>query len=69
MKTEVIDMMDIMMDEAVGEEDSSLSGEYSVGDALIKCLNERGCVDIVHISNLCGISVSEAAKSLRGAIY
>ncbi len=62
-------MLDIMMGESAEEMLSSPAESCSVGDALIKCLNEHGCVDIVRIAELGRVSVSEAVKSLCGAIF
>lgn len=41
----------------------------SIADGFVKCLNEKGCVDIEYISAITGRDYKTVIEGLRGAIY
>ena len=70
MKDEIktIDVLDLFM-ENDDSENTSVKSKILPDDALIKCLNTFGYVDINYIANESGLSADNAISALKGAIF
>ena len=63
-----IDILDLIMEDNTNDSIITKS-KMSPDDALIKCLNTLGYVDIKYISDITGLSVDDLISTLKGAIY
>ena len=63
-----IDILDLVMEDNTNDSIITKS-KMSPDDALIKCLNTLGHVDIEYISDITGLSVDYIISTLKGAIY
>ncbi len=60
------DIVDLVTEESAAE---APSGDMPPDEALLDCLNRTGTVDLREISRLTGLTPSDAAAALSGAIY
>ena len=68
--TEQIGLIDLNMDwDSVFAQDVDEGKENSIPDALIKCLNARGKVDIEYIEEITGCAKKDIISALRGSIF